>query len=66
MAGTAQDVTAIDAVFSVEAGDLNDAARSSQGALPVLRYTAPHTFATSGVLSEAEQRFRAGEPAAVV
>jgi uncharacterized protein YfaS (alpha-2-macroglobulin family) len=48
--GTAQDVEAVDLVFSAEAGDLKDAARPTGGALPVRRYASPQTFATSGIL----------------
>jgi uncharacterized protein YfaS (alpha-2-macroglobulin family) len=48
--GTAQDVAVVDVVFSAVAGDLNDATRPANGALPVLHYTAPQTFGTSGIL----------------
>lgn len=48
--GTAQDVDSIDLVFSASAGTLQDAARPAQGALPVLHYTAPQTFGSSGTL----------------
>jgi uncharacterized protein YfaS (alpha-2-macroglobulin family) len=54
--GTTQDVPSIDLVFSAQSGELSDAARPSLGELPVLRYTAPQTFATSGVLSEGGER----------
>jgi len=48
--GTAQDVETVDLVFSASAGTLQDAARPALGALPVLHYTAPQTFGTSGTL----------------
>ncbi len=48
--GTAEDVDKVDAVFSASAGNLSDASRPSAGGLPVLHYTAPQTFATSGVM----------------
>jgi hypothetical protein len=54
--GTAQDVTAVDLVFSVQAGDYQDAARPTLGELPVLRYTAQQAFATSGYLEGAVQQ----------
>jgi alpha-2-macroglobulin len=53
--GTAQDVASVELIFSAAGGDFEDAARPAMGALPVLRYTAPQTFGTSGVLdSEGE------------
>jgi hypothetical protein len=54
--GTVPDVVSADLRFSVQAGGLQDAVRVSQGALPVLRYTAPQTFATSGTLPEGGQQ----------
>ena len=54
--GTVPDVASADLRFRVQAGDLQDAVRVSNGALPVLRYTAPQTFATSGTLPEAGER----------
>lgn len=54
--GTAEDVASASLHFSVQAGNLQDAVLVSKGALPVLRYTAPQTFATSGTLPEAGQR----------
>jgi hypothetical protein len=48
-------VDSADLRFSVQAGDFQDAVRVSKGALPVLRYTAPQTFATSGTLHESGQ-----------
>jgi uncharacterized protein YfaS (alpha-2-macroglobulin family) len=60
--GTVEDVEKVDAVFSVTAGDLSDASRPSAGALPVLHYTAPQTFATSGVLDGAGERLEIVSP----
>ncbi len=54
--GIAEDVDKVDAVFSVSAGNLSDAARPAAGGLPVLHYTAPQTFATSGVMDAAGER----------
>jgi uncharacterized protein YfaS (alpha-2-macroglobulin family) len=54
--GTAEDVPSASLRFSVQAGNLADAVLVSKGALPVLRYTAPQTFATSGTLPDASQR----------
>ena len=54
--GTAEDVASASLRFSAQAGNLQDAVLVSKGALPVLRYTAPQTFATSGTLQAADQR----------
>jgi hypothetical protein len=54
--GSAEDVASVSLRFSVKAGDLQDAILVANGALPVLRYTAPQTFATSGTLPEAGER----------
>jgi uncharacterized protein YfaS (alpha-2-macroglobulin family) len=54
--GTSPDVASADLLFSVQADKLQDAVRVSNGALPVLRYTAPQTFATSGTLAEGGQQ----------
>jgi uncharacterized protein YfaS (alpha-2-macroglobulin family) len=51
--GLVQDGDAVDAVFTVKAGGLQDASRPNDGAIPVLRYIAPQTFSTSGILSDA-------------
>jgi hypothetical protein len=50
--GTVQDIPDLDIIFSARAGQLEDAARPAQGGLTVLRYTAPQTFSTAGVLAE--------------
>ena len=52
--GLVQDVSSLDLTFSVRSGDLQDAVRL--GKLPVLRYTAPQAFATSGLLEEAGEQ----------
>ncbi|MES0359985.1 MAG: Ig-like domain-containing protein [Anaerolineales bacterium] len=54
--GTTQDVESVDLVFAAEAGILQDASRPAWGALPVLRYTAPQTFGTSGTMDEGGER----------
>ncbi len=54
--GTVEDVSSASLRFSVQAGNLTDAILVSKGALPILRYTAPQTFATSGTLPDASQR----------
>jgi uncharacterized protein YfaS (alpha-2-macroglobulin family) len=54
--GTAEDVASASLRFSTQAGGLQDAVLVSQGALPVLRYSSPQTFATSGTLAEAGRR----------
>lgn len=54
--GTAQDVESIDLVFSADSGALQDAARPTLGPLPVLHFTAPQTFGTSGTLDSGGER----------
>lgn len=53
---TAQEVDQAELIFSARAGDLQDAARPEGGLLPVLRYSTPQTFATTGILSEGGER----------
>jgi hypothetical protein len=53
---TVEAVQAVDPLFSVEGGGLNDAARIENAPLPVLRYTSPQTFATAGVVAEGGER----------
>ncbi|PWH12493.1 MAG: hypothetical protein DDG60_12990, partial [Anaerolineae bacterium] len=50
--GIVQDVTVIEPVFTVKSDQFQDAARPTDGNIPVLRYTAPHTFSTAGILTE--------------
>jgi uncharacterized protein YfaS (alpha-2-macroglobulin family) len=54
--GTVEDVDRVDLVFSAEGGGFQDAARPALGPLPVLRYTAPQTFGTSGILDGRDSR----------
>ncbi len=54
--GRAGEVEAVRLLFTARAGNHFDAVRPAQGALPVLRYHAPQTFATSGVLTEGGER----------
>jgi uncharacterized protein YfaS (alpha-2-macroglobulin family) len=54
--GTAEDVEVLDLVFTANAGTLQDAARPDWGDLPVLRYIAPQTFGTSGIIDHAGER----------
>lgn len=50
--GTVSDVEALDAVFEVQSAQFQDAARPNDGKIPVLRYTAPQTFNTAGILTD--------------
>lgn len=52
--GAVGDVEALDAVFAVQSAQFQDAARPNDGAIPVLRYTAPQTFSTSGLLKDSD------------
>lgn len=58
--GTAEEAAAADLVFSVEArgaeGAWVDSARPAFGPLPILSYTSPQAFLTSGMLAEAGER----------
>jgi alpha-2-macroglobulin len=54
--GRAEDSASASLRFSVSAGSLQDAVLVARGALPILHYTAPQTFATSGVLAEGGER----------
>ena len=54
--GTVEDVELIDLVFSASAGELQDASRPAWGDLPVLRFSAPQTFGTSGIMDEGGER----------
>jgi uncharacterized protein YfaS (alpha-2-macroglobulin family) len=48
--GLVEDVLSLDLVFSVAGGGYEDASRPTVGDIPVLRFTAPQTFGTAGVL----------------
>ncbi len=52
--GTVGDVEALEPVFAVQSAQFQDAARPNDGAIPVLRYTAPQTFSTSGILTDSD------------
>ncbi len=54
--GLVQTGDTIDPIFEVKSDNLQDAARPTDGAIPVLRYAAPQTFSTSGILSGASTR----------
>jgi uncharacterized protein YfaS (alpha-2-macroglobulin family) len=54
--GLVQAGEAVDAIFLVKAGDLQDASRPNDGPIPVLRYSAPQTFSTAGMLTGAATR----------
>jgi uncharacterized protein YfaS (alpha-2-macroglobulin family) len=50
--GEVQTGEDVELIFTAEAGDLQDATRPERGDLPVLSYSYPQTFGTSGVLTE--------------
>lgn len=54
--GTSLDVPSVDLVFTIQAGDLEDAVSPSGGALPVLYFTAPQTFGTAGTIDQAGEQ----------
>jgi alpha-2-macroglobulin len=54
--GTVMDAETANLVFSAVAGSLQDAARPAGGSIPILRYSAPQTFATSGILESDGER----------
>ncbi len=54
--GAALNTDSAGLVFSVEGGGLNDAARPVWGDLPILKYSAPKTYVTAGVLPNAGSR----------
>jgi uncharacterized protein YfaS (alpha-2-macroglobulin family) len=51
-----EDVSSVDLVFSAASGELADGARPANGQLPVLRYTAPQTFSSAGLMEESGER----------
>jgi uncharacterized protein YfaS (alpha-2-macroglobulin family) len=57
--GKVKDVDSVELIFSATAGELSDSARPVWGNLPVLRYVAPLTFGTSGVVMEGGRRLEA-------
>lgn len=54
--GTVENIDVVDLTFTANAGEYSDAVKPYLGPLPVLRYTAPQTFGTSGVLEDSGQR----------
>ncbi len=54
--GKVQAVESVDLLFTATSGDLSDAVRPASGKLPVLRYNAPQTFRTAGILDDAGER----------
>ncbi|MEN6392244.1 MAG: Ig-like domain-containing protein, partial [Anaerolineaceae bacterium] len=54
--GTVQDVDSVDMTFIAQGGEYQDSIRVANGAIPVLAYTSPQTFSTSGVLDQAVDR----------
>lgn len=54
--GSVDSVDEVDLVFGARGGGLEDFARPTWGKLPVLKYTAPQTYGTAGVLYEAGTR----------
>lgn len=59
-----EDVSAVQAVFVADAGEVSDASVSAvslddEGTLPVYRYSVPETVGTSGVLRGADERTEA-------
>ena len=49
--GLVQAGEAVDAIFTVKSGSLTDAVHPNDGPIPILRYSAPQTFSTAGVLT---------------
>lgn len=54
--GTVDDVDDLDLVFSARGGDFSDSTRPTYGKLPVLHYSSPQTFGTSGLMTGAGER----------
>ncbi len=54
--GVVEDVDALELIFSATGGGYQDAARPSQGKIPVLRFTLFQTYGTSGVLDLGGER----------
>ncbi|NTU75475.1 MAG: hypothetical protein HGA86_05075, partial [Anaerolineaceae bacterium] len=50
--GTVQEMETLDLIFSAESGNLKDATKPTVGQIPVVKYTAPMTFATAGVVDQ--------------
>ena len=56
--GTVADVNSVDLVFTASAGEYQDSTRPAwgDGSLPVLRFFAPQTFGTSGIMDDRGER----------
>jgi hypothetical protein len=54
--GTVEDVEALELVFFAEGGDYKDITLPSAGTLPIKRYVAKQSFATSGIMNEGGER----------
>jgi hypothetical protein len=54
--GVAQAGDSVDPIFTVKSDSLEDASRPNDGNIPVLHYSAPQTFNTGGILSDAAVR----------
>jgi alpha-2-macroglobulin len=54
--GTVLDADTANLVFSAVSGSLQDAARPEAGSIPILRYSFPQTFSTSGTLDGGSER----------
>ena len=57
--GTVQSADKAELTFSVSGGGLKDASTPESGPLPILRYQAPQTFSTAGILASAGTRLEA-------
>ncbi|HTX79923.1 MAG TPA: alpha-2-macroglobulin family protein, partial [Longilinea sp.] len=53
---TVDDTESVRLVFSASSGDLQDVTTPSVGDIPVLHYSVPQTYGTSGVLTDAGSR----------
>ncbi|MCK5794197.1 MAG: Ig-like domain-containing protein, partial [Anaerolineales bacterium] len=54
--GTVEDVDEVDLIFAADAGFYQDSVKPYQGPLPVLRYIAPYSYTTAGLLDQAGQK----------
>jgi alpha-2-macroglobulin len=54
--GSVEDVTQVDLLFAAQAGGLEDITTPERGPIPVLSYSAPQVFGTSGVMDEGGER----------
>jgi uncharacterized protein YfaS (alpha-2-macroglobulin family) len=54
--GTAEDIESIDLLFVARAGELQDASRPDGGEIPVLGFTSPQTYGTSGTMDAGGER----------